>query len=439
MTDHQHDPVPDTMRRLRDAVRGRVRPTPAGTLRARAARRLRVRRAATVAAAAAAVAAVVLAGSQLGGPAAGPPAPPADRSPTTPAPVPPSPTPTGPPPVPAVTPEPRPEPSPAGPPDDPIAEVDWTTTTVTLPPRDGCPDGPVELHPVSDIVATARGPLEGFPALTIGATNAAYGDLTGDGALEVVVSAACRADEEGDPAHNERLLVVSRAGDGTLTGLAYLGRPGTSSLNWWVEDGALLVDADPWAADPEDAFPAVPGLALGYRWDGADMVDGGPAGAYRPLVPAETGEDGPPVRPGAVATALGCPDREIRFEREAADWGGSAGAAGATFQVPASYQQQFLFDLDNTGLPLLVTALGCTDPDGWTRHGLAVFDRDGDGWQGISVRRPPDGFPGAVPGSWEPEPDGTVRVGWLPESPDAAPRPPEVRYRWTGTALEPLE
>jgi hypothetical protein len=39
-----------------------------------------------------------------------------------------------------------------------------------------------------------------------------------------------------------------------------------------------------------------------------------------------------------------------------------------------------------------VLPVECTDPAGWTRGGLAVFEPAGDGWQGISVLTPPDGY-----------------------------------------------
>lgn len=412
------------LHQLRGAVRERVTPPPAARLRARAIRALRVRRTAAALAGATAVAALAVGGFQVVQLTAHQPVPPAGTPSPAGSPTPPE--------VPEVTPSPRPAPLPPSLPDDPITQVDWRSATITLPARAGCPDGTIDFVAVSDIYPNAMGPVDGEPWLSIDATQAAYGDLTGDGRAEAVLAAGCFTSESsGDGAPT--LLVVARAADGTLAGLGHVGALGTMPLAWWVEDGALLVDADPSVAGPDDHFPAVPGLALRYQWTGSGFTGWEPAEAYPPIVPLDPAGTGPPVRPRAVAAALGCPDEELRFTRDEHDWGGTATAGGATFTTPARFHQRYLFDLDHTGSMLLVTALQCTDVDGWTRRGLAVFERSGDGWRGISVLQH---GPGAEAEEWSQDVDSLVlagvdllRVGWSGAG-NALP------YRWTGTVLE---
>src|SRR5690606_35871075 len=84
---------------------------------------------------------------------------------------------------------------------------------------------------------------------------------------------------------------------------------------------------------------------------------------------------------------------------------------------------------------LLVTALACTGPDGWTREGLAVFERADAGWQGISVLPPPPGLGLVESGSWAVDAEGAVVVSWTRPVGAGAVEPLPARYRWTGTAL----
>src|SRR5690606_13245324 len=145
---------------------------------------------------------------------------------------------------------------------------------------------------------------------------------------------------------------------------------------------------------------------------------------------------GPPVRPGAVAAGLGCPDVELRFLPHNG-WDGTATAAGATFVIQTLPFQQYLFDLDHTGDRLLVVPMTCTGPDGWTREGLAVFERADAGWQGISVLPPPPGLGLVDSGSWAVDADGAVVVSWTRPVGAGAVEPLPARYRWTGTELVP--
>jgi hypothetical protein len=439
------DELTDALRRLRGAVRDRILVPPAAMVRGRATRALRVRRTATALVAAAAVAAVSLGGAQLAR-LTGQPVPPPAATPTPTAPAPTaSPVP---PPVPAVTPSPRPAPlPPAAPPDDPIAEVDWYRATITLPPSEYCPSGPVtfapsdhEDHPATVALVNADGKsIWIWPEET---ATWAYGDITGDGRIEVIMEVECFLSADGSDlptGHGGELMAVSRADDGTLTGLGRVGPRDAIIHSVWVSESRVLMDGERFVANPEDDLPpAMPGLALNYRWDGSRFLGWEPAAEYPPIVPLDAGGSGPPVRPRAVAAGLGCPDAELRFTREEHDLGGTAVAAGATFVIPSTFQQQHLFDLDRTGGRLLVTALRCTAADGWSREGLAVFERAGPGWQGISVLTPPPGLGLFDAGSWGNGPEGTLEVSWARPTGVGEWEVHPVRYRWSGTVLEPV-
>jgi hypothetical protein len=429
------DDLTTAMQRLRAAVRDEVPVPPAAGLRVRATRQRRARRTATAVLAAAVVGALAIGGVQVIDLAAGPPAPPAGTpTPTS------TPTPTA---APEVTPSPRPVPLPLPePPDDPIARVDWRNATITLPPQDGCPDGSVDFVAVSDIYPVAIGPPDGAPQLSIDATWAAYGDLTGDGVPEVVLPAGCRTSESVEDGDDDPvLLVVTRAADGTLTALGYVDAPGTIPLSWWVEDRALLVEAGAGTAGPGDDPPAPPGLVLRHSWTGGGFTGGEPAAEYPPLVPPDPGALPPPVRPrAAVAAALGCPDDELRFVAEPSGGLWSASASEALYVINAQRLrrypalQRYLFDLDNTGDRLLVTAVACVEPDGTGREGIVVFERAGDGWQGISVLRHRRD---AEPLAWYVSLDSFLAGGDLLQVEWSGEQMPTT-YRWNGTELAPV-
>ena len=445
------DDLTAALHRLRAAVRARTAlPAPA-RLRARAIRAQRVRRTSAALLAVAAVVALAAGGAQVARLTAHQPVPPAGTPAPTGTPPTGTPSPTAsplPPPVPAVTPSPRPAPlPPQPPPDDPIARVDWYHATITLPDSDHCPTGTVGFAPFGNNAgepAAARVFADGkvldiSPGDPGSVSTWAYGDITGDGRLEAVMEARCFLSDDGTDhgsGHGLQLLAVARAGDGTLTGLGWLGPRGAAIMSVWISGGRVLMVGDPWTVDPADHFPLLPGLVLSYRWDGARFAGWEPAAEYPPIVPLDPDRSPPPVRPRAVAAGLGCPDDELRFVAEPSGGLWTASASDAVYAVPVGPSQQYLFDLDNTGQRLLVMAVACTGPDGWTREGLAVFERAGDGWRGISVLTPPAGHGIVEAGRWEADRDG-FRVDWArPTGPGAWDLHP-VRYRWTGTTFEP--
>lgn len=429
MTEHRDD-LDAALRRLRDTVRHRV-PVPASAaLRARAEHRVRVRRAATAVAAAAAVTAVAVGGSTLLRPAASPPVPPAD-SPTPPASPTPPPDPTAPPDRSPGPPSPRPTPLPVQPVDDPIAEVDWQAATITIPPRDGCPSGPVTLAPVADSYPDGIGPQDGYPRIAIGPTGVGYGDITGDGRIEAVLSTTCLTGAADSGDGSDQLLVVARDPGGELRGIAWVGPRGAAYSGYWVSDGALYVAARPYLGE---TFPWAPGMAWRYRWTG-DGFDGPvEAPEYPPIHPVDGAGTGPTVRLDAVATGLGCPDRGLQFDPD-----GRARVGGVRYELyqpTAPSSGPHLVDLDGTGDRLVVAAIACIRDGGATTRGLAVFAHVEDGLRGIALLVPP-GRQQVV--GWRPElvPGSVARLVVQLDPGNGGLR--EVTYRWTGTALVPID
>jgi hypothetical protein len=326
--------------------------------------------------------------------------------------------------------------------DDPILEVDWYEATIDVPPHDFCPSGQIQLarHPEGD---SARAFVDGkvFEVHPPEVTPFSYGDLIGDGRLEAITEITCFLSDDGTgfgSGHGGHLLVISRDPAGGLAGLAWVG-PSHAAVSAWVSDGRVLLYGDPWVTDPEDYWNPVPGLALAYRWNGTGFDDWVPAPEYPTLMPhTDPGVAGAPVRPRAVAGGLGCPDVELRFRDGEADGPNGpeeaivATGGGASWAVPP--RSYLLLDLDRTGDRLLVLPVECTDPAGWTRGGLAVFEPAGDGWQGISVLTPPDGYQRVdlVQTS-----ESDLVVDWQRVTPEGGESGPRITYRWTGTILEP--
>ncbi len=430
MTAPRFDPT-GALHELRRAVHQAVPMPPAAQIRARVARRVRSRRTAAALAAAAAVAVLALGGAHLAGFTAAPP-PPA----TTPSP---SPSPTGEPePTPSpVPPSPRPAPRTPVVPDDPITRVDWHgTVTLELPEaRDGCPSG----------LLTFRDGMHGGPdgpgvALAV-SDHPPYGDVIGDSRLETVVQALCFTSPESlGSGHGWQPLLVTPGDEGTLVGF-WVGPRGANIHDIWFDDGRVLMVGDPWTAGPEDHFPAVPGFVLAYAWDGTRFAGGQPAPDYPPIVWPDDTRRPAPVRPrAAVASALRCADDTLRFVEEPSGTLWDASSSTGLYVIQSRTSQQYLFDLDRTGDRLLVTALACVsngprkqDPETIV-EGVAVFERAGEGWQGISVRMPPR--PGLRVAQWGQEGDD-VMISWFdPTRPDGDVF--NIRYRWTGTELVPV-
>jgi hypothetical protein len=404
MTDH-HDELATALDALRGEVRDLVPVPDAAGLRARATHRLRVRRVTTAVVAAAAVTAIAVGGNTLLRPTAVP-APPAESTSQRPVPI-------------------SPEP-----PDDPIAEVGWESATIDMPPREGCPDGPVTFQPVSDIHPTGIGPVGGaYPQVSIDANEVAYADLGGQ--VVAVLQATCDAAPSEDRVLDQLLLAVIRETGGSLRGVGWLDPPGTAILSYWVAGHRLV--AEVYSVAPGDGLGTTPGLAFAIALDGGTFDGWEQAAEYPPVVPPDLDGPGAPVRPGgAVATGLDCPDQEIRFGNsiDVLEWPWLASTdTDASYGLPRHDDAQpYLFDLDRTGQRLLVLALSCLPLGGSPTHGLAVLERAGEGWQGIGVltRR------GLQPSRWWIDGDRFM-VEWRGSGVQQ-----ETAYRWTGTLFDPI-
>jgi hypothetical protein len=395
---------------LRGAVRERVSPPPAATLRAAAERTTRVRRATVLVAAGAA--ALTLVGSIWALP----------RSPATPEPVgspsaSPSPSATGKPPavpLPAASDAPHL-------PDDPIMHVDPQNMTLTLAPN---PDAPCPSGRLTVKGAWAR---QGDLALYVAnAPFAAYGDLTGDGRPEAVTGAACSRGSAPDGETNQ-LLVLSRRSDGTLTG-TWAGEvahfPGADMYgeytDYWVIDGVIYAQlkrtADQYLPEPVRA----------YRWTGGAFV-AVPQTRFPALLPGGD-VDAAPVRLGPLAGALGCPDGDVRF---GADLTARLGGARYDLNRPHPDGPGYLPVESNwvtlSGRLVLVVRVNCTRADGTRAAAVGVIAADRGRLTAIDAIpvdvKPGDGWGFLVY-------DGGTSLAIMANGRDPTGRP---EYRWDGT------
>lgn len=341
-----------------------ARPAP-GVIRGLAEHRRRVRRTAAAALAAAAVLALAVGGvSVVRGSATPPPSDPAST-------VTPSPSPS-----PRVSRSVPPWPEPKV--GDPIGATDWDNAAIALPRHDGCPSGAVTFQRRGEELS---GPSS-WPRVVLDADSVAYGDLTGDGRPEAIMSALCRRSAEDSGDGEGQLLVVAREADG-LRALAWVGPRGALFVGQWVAGGHLYVDVHPWYQDWGYSL----GAAQVYRWTGSAFaaVDG--AAEYPGLT------SGHAVDLTPMAGLTGCPTPVLRFGRD-----GRAEDAGTTFHLdqPAVPDHlPHLVDLDGDGRRHLLVAITCdrpeddSDPD---TGAVVVLERQpGGGFHAIDAIRPPDG------------------------------------------------
>jgi hypothetical protein len=410
---------------MRDAVRRQAGPAPAAAaLRRRAERQRRVRRAATTLAAAAAVAAVVAGGvTVVRGEAARPPQP---AGPTaSPAVPPPSATPTPPPPTP------EPTSSPRLPTTDPITKVNWGKATIELPAHQGCPSGRVRFTEDRFLPeATGRAGGSDFKVVFEPA-RVAYGDLTGDGRAEAVLSATCLADGgEGSEDGQGQLLVVQRGDRGRLTGIGWVGQRGAIFSGWWVAQSLLYTDVKPWHVDWGYSL----GAARAYRLTGDDFVEVDVTGIYPGLLPAK-GRRGAAADLSPVADRIACrdgdlPDRDnVVLSLSAEGLGTAGGTQWHAGQPMAPDSLPHLVDLDGDGRRRLIVALYCGGADAETGPAnVVVLERSGRGYRAVTVVVPERG-----PRMHEWRYAGGVLSLYLGEG--AA----ETRYRWTGSGFVPMD
>ncbi len=163
-----------------------------------------------------------------------------------------------------------------------IYAVDWADTELTLPhnPDRPCGDRRVRLLPYQDAelgrVGTSTQDMDEYVALmTTG--RVVFGDLTGDGAPEAVISVRCHT-RLFTSVDGVQLLVVQMLPDHSLQGLQFVGRMNATFPSYRIRDGLLHVqmrynEANPysWGETWTDtAFTQV------LRWNGTafDLIAG---------------------------------------------------------------------------------------------------------------------------------------------------------------------
>jgi hypothetical protein len=343
---------------LRLAVRERVPVPPSAQLRRRAERTDRLRYASALAAGATALLVLVVA-LQLSKPATGPIV---GASPGT-------------------SQSQQPEPPSSPPPGTGPIPLNFDNATVDVAPNPdvpSCPSGAVH-------ISGQDGQGSGDRRLMIYPDPTRFGDLTGDGRSEAVVTAGCFP-PGGD--QTEQLLVVSSRADGSLAGY-WTGAvtrlrdsivTGGPYLATWITDGVIYADYRPHTPGPSFVI----GQVHAYQWDGKRFVER-PQTRFPALLPTQ-GAAAPPVRLGPLATVLGCADGTARF--------GANGVAmvGAsrydTVQPPPvhGYTQPDptqLYALRQwvvlSGRRVLLARVNCDAPGGRLGSAVAVLEPDGTG------------------------------------------------------------
>lgn len=406
-------------------------PVPPGRVRQRADRRRRVRNGTVAAAAAAACALVAVFAVRVIGPVWPGPTPPAHT---------PSPSPSA---APSGTPLPSarpPSPAPvttvnAG---DPILRTDWQRATITVPAAPDCPSGRLTFrrYPpyAEDAIPIVAAPA-GYPRITIAVETVVYGDLTGDGAAEAVLGAACwdSAEDSGDGKSHR--LVVTREADGRLRALGWVGDRGASYAGTWVADQVLYLEMHPW----HGALTGYKiGMAYGFRWSGTAFTPVDVSAAYPPVVPTVAGRrlDLTPVAAELRCNDLPPPTGDVRpvFNDEGI---ADAGDREWTLIPGAPSNGRHLVRLDPARPPYLLLLVGCAVDD--TPGGaafdvqpstnLVLFDIAPDGWRAVARVPVPEGDDASY---WHPVPGGlSVDHGRLNE------RKRNSTFRWNGTSFTP--
>jgi len=274
---------------------------------------------------------------------------------------------------------------------DSLEDVDWTRASITLPasPDQACPAGRQKLEPGDGADLPRIGKIagrDGGKSLAILPGPRSYGDLTGDGSPEVVLPVWCGDDIE--PPFGERgaqLLVVARAGDGSLTGLGYVGPVGAHYQSFRVTGGKLVVQVEYQTLNERNTVYSVyaPAHARTYSWDGSRFIQ--TAGRTSPLTLSPDKEPiGSPVRLAAILGAEGatvCPSADLRFAPS------TASAAGATYLVTDNVAQT---DLDADGNEELLVQITCRAA-AYAADSLYLLGQGTDGFVTLDVPFANDG------------------------------------------------
>ncbi|MCW6006055.1 hypothetical protein K1W54_15920 [Micromonospora sp. CPCC 205371] len=315
-------------------------------------------------------------------------------------------------PAPATTETPSPKPWPEQTVTDPIAATDWTKAIIMLPRHDDCPSGRVRFTSGGDSARSS-----GWPQAWLEITSVRYGDVTGDGRPEAILSAGCKQDEEDSGDGQGQLLVVARDGN-ELRALGWVGPRGSLYPEYWVEDGVVFADVHPW----HDGWPYTLGAAQAYRWTGSAFAA---ADASRYVGLARD----VPVDLTPVAGRTGCPTPVLRFGPD-----GRASADGTTFDLEQPQMPDglpHLVDLEGDGERRLLVAITCgrRADGGLGTSAVVVLEHSSGGFVALDAIRPPDGSSLAL---WEYS-RGELRIGIAPE---AGGPITYLRYAWNGERFE---
>jgi len=145
-----------------------------------------------------------------------------------------------------------------------IRAVDWGHVTVVLPSNPEDPD-----CPAGRITTDGEWTVVGGKKFYSGGAALAFGDLTGDGSAEAVLSVSCTANSDLDSGDGSGQLLVVTWRDGTWTGLGYVGPLGQNYP-------AARVAGQRLTATIEQRYGSAR-QDRAYRWNGQRFVQvGGP-------------------------------------------------------------------------------------------------------------------------------------------------------------------
>jgi hypothetical protein len=270
-----------------------------------------------------------------------------------------------------------------------FAGVDWRNSTLVLPSSPAaatCPTGQVQLTD-GQYVGDGASLRVTLPYGASGGIR--YGDLTGDGQPEAVLTAGCddgfyhRPGSTGiaprfAPDSFSVLLVVARQG----AGLSVLDVVSTmrsiddhEARDVVIAGGALKV-----AGWPDGFHPLTPPVRTTYRWDGARMAVSGPPPAARSLyhdrllLPALVDVDGSVACPGGEVTFAGDGMNPPTANLGGTTYTADVGRAAMSRRLSEAYS----IDLDGDDILELVVAMACRAGDGTERTSLYVARQEAD-------------------------------------------------------------
>ncbi|WP_020520558.1 SigE family RNA polymerase sigma factor [Catelliglobosispora koreensis] len=301
---------------------------------------------------------------------------------------------------PVIHPTPGPIPSPSGPTPTPtpsttttttpdlrpsMQDVNYATATITITGSPtGCASGTITFRDTE--FHGAEGPARSQEVIGFRPDGVVLGDLTGDGHPEAAIPVSCGPIAENVNLEKSILIVEGRA-DGTLHSLAWTGPSGGYSLNSWIRDNVLYVDARPRPAAGRGWDYQV-GTVQALRWNGSTFVSVDVSATFPALLPTRAGAnlDLNPVA-SQLTSCDGLPARTSLTPKFDADglWRDGDRLWSA---IPHDMDEPHYLAFTDVK-PLLLLTIGCgkagTAADKLTSTSIVLFEQVTGGWKAVGV------------------------------------------------------